>query len=62
MPPADQELPGHVVGSREPDRMVYMDDEGVEHSIRIPLGQFQVVCQYYINKDWDALGRFPPAK
>lgn len=62
MPPpsAGDELPGPIVGSGEPDRMVYKDDEGVEHSIRIPIGQFQTACQYYIDKDWEALGRFPP--
>ena len=59
MPPAGQELPGPVVGSAEPDRMVYQDGEGIERSIRIPLGQFQTACEYYISKDWDALRQFP---
>ncbi|KAF7565039.1 hypothetical protein PtrM4_044730 [Pyrenophora tritici-repentis] len=39
--------------------MVYKDDDGVEHAIRIRLGQFQIACQHYINEDWDALGKFP---
>ena len=56
VPSADQELRGPVLGTREPDRMVYKDDEGVEHSIYIPVGQFQVACQHYTNKDWEALG------
>ncbi|USP73418.1 putative ABC transporter [Curvularia clavata] len=59
MPLAGQALPGPIVGSREPDRMVYKDNEGVEHSIRIPLGQFQIACHYLTSEDWDALGQFP---
>jgi hypothetical protein len=43
--------------------MVYKDNEGAEHTICIPLGQFQIACQYFIDKNWDALGKFPqPSK
>jgi hypothetical protein len=59
MPLANQELPAPVASIREPDQMTYKDNEGVEHIIRIPLGQFQQACQYYIKKYCEALGRFP---
>jgi hypothetical protein len=57
-----QDLPPPT-GSGEPNRMVYKDNEGAEHTICIPLGQFQIACQYFIDKNWDALGKFPqPSK
>ncbi|PMD47188.1 hypothetical protein L207DRAFT_627884 [Hyaloscypha variabilis F] len=58
-PLANQELPGSVLATKEPDQMTYKDSEGVEHIIRIPTGKFQQACQYYIEKDWEALRRFP---
>lgn len=59
MPSANQELPGPVLATKEPDQLTYKDNEGVEHKIRIPTGQFQQACQHYMEKDWEALGRFP---
>ncbi|KAH6673298.1 hypothetical protein B0J14DRAFT_700320 [Halenospora varia] len=59
MPLTNQELPGPVVATREPDQMIYKDNVGVEHIICIPPGKYQQACQHYIKKDWEALGRFP---
>ncbi|KAH7348127.1 hypothetical protein BKA66DRAFT_477377 [Pyrenochaeta sp. MPI-SDFR-AT-0127] len=59
MPSAGQEVPEPIAATKEPDRMTYKDNEGVEHIIRIPQGQFKQACQHFINNDWDALGQFP---
>ncbi|KAF2125253.1 hypothetical protein P153DRAFT_369949 [Dothidotthia symphoricarpi CBS 119687] len=47
--------------TRECNFMCYKDNEGVEHRIHIPQGQFKQACQHFIDEDWAALGRFPPS-
>jgi hypothetical protein len=59
MPLVSRELPGPVVATGEPDQMTYKDNEGVEHCIRIPRGQYKQACQHYIEENWKALGQFP---
>ena len=59
--PENPSPPGPVIETKEADHMVYKDSEGVEHAIRIPAGQLQLACQYFMDEDWEALGRFPLA-
>lgn len=43
----------------QPNKMVYIDAEGVRYEIYMPEGTLQQVCELYEAKDWGGLSRFP---
>ncbi|KAJ3517025.1 hypothetical protein NMY22_g14060 [Coprinellus aureogranulatus] len=46
-----------------PSGFTYNDSQGVEHSIRVPVGQAnatEVIAQKFANKDWEGLAAYEP--
>ena len=43
----------------EPNKMGFMDDEGVKHEIHMPKGTFSTATQHYMDRNWAELHKFP---
>ena len=50
---------GNCTASHEPDKMVFMDDEGVDHEIHMPKGTFTTAAQHFQDGNWAELHKFP---
>lgn len=43
----------------QPNQMTYVDGNDVSRQIHIPKGKNQEARQHFMDKDWEALARFP---
>ena len=58
---------GAVVGTQnpsnctviQPNKMVYTDGKGVQHSIHLPKGTFETASKHYMDGNHDELSKFP---
>ncbi|KAI5203343.1 hypothetical protein E4T39_04256 [Aureobasidium subglaciale] len=44
--------------SARPNCMTFVDAEGQEHSIHIPLERYDEALQFFIDSNWDELKKF----
>ena len=45
--------------TREPDKMVYTDNEGVQRAIHMPLGTWQAAADHLSTNNFEELNKFP---